>query len=944
MHHGNPLQLNYGFYVYFLFFFLLCSPNSPPRSNPSDTDSGMRKISSAGKTFIQGAGDSAASSDEKPPMVSAFSYDYRIDTTLVTQKEYHSICGKQPVSDTSSVGRGDRYPVYYVSWFDAILFCNAKSKNKNLDTVYSYSGAPQAHQGSVYNLVDVHQHYDRDGYRLPTESEWEYAAREGSSSLPFPHLHDSLQAKSYAWYSANASDRTHEVATLSPNAFGLYDMAGNVFEWTGDWKGFYFGTHITNSIGAQQPNNDNERVVKGGSYKTGFSTLRPSHRSAVYETSQSTATAYIGFRCARGAIPSPSFISADTQRTETNATYLLIGDSKPFLRTNKARLVFVNVTKELRTLCYVDFARGYPVVHEFKDRQPVYVPVISPNGKYTAFCTRNDGMGDSAAIYVRSLDSLNAAPIKIPSDSAFEPRWWVDPASKDTLLLYTNSAIDNASALWPSTSTFMVKMKGGKPMGAPQQIIAGGSYHDGRSSDGRFMATGFTKLIMRDMSTGQDRQLFISPFNGKEPAGSTQVCNVSMCPDSQWSGRCLFIDFGCPEPMVSTLTGTSYGVHEYLFVGDQSGAVISWFRCPAGEASWNYPEWSTAGNYAVACAMNGANKPHAIYFVNLRDSSSLQAVEGEELAHPFLWIDGRTIVNSDSLDLDSLGRYNDPPLIYNLADFTRRMHDFWRKHNAMQIVFVGSSQTAQGIDPDFFTGVPVYNMAFSGCQLVVTFSIIENYLLNHCPSIRFVGCDVIPGEMNGPYICIKWPYLDPNKGYNYDMHHRFWKYGLPANFENLVQLAPCPDIPSMDTLGLHRVICANWGGADPDLPVTEQLNWTVADATYKSNFDRIKEVARMLTNKGIHFLLYIAPQSPQYRTTGSYGLYGPNRETGKAVVAQIKALQDSFPFSVHFYDANLDGYHDYVDSEAFNFDHLCPAGARKFSVRIDSVMHAILGN
>ncbi len=61
-------------------------------------------------------------------------------------------------------------------------------------------------------------------------------------------------------------------------------------------------------------------------------------------------------------------------------------------------------------------------------------------------------------------------------------------------------------------------------------------------------------------------------------------------------------------------------------------------------------------------------------------------------------------------------------------------------------------------------------------------------------------------------------------------------------------------------------------------------------------------------------------------------------------MAQHSALQDSFPSYVHFYDGNLDGYHDYVDSEAFNFDHLCPAGARKFSIRMDSVVHEILGH
>ncbi len=925
-----------------LFFLLSCSPNSSSRLDPFDPHPGMRKISSAGKTFLQGARDSSATADEMPPMASSFTYDYWIDTALVTQKEYASAAGRQPVSDSGSCGVGDDYPVYYVSWFDAVLFCNAKSKAGKLDTVYSYSGAPQQHRGSVYNLVDVHTHYDKNGYRLPTESEWEFAAREGTSSLPFPHLEDSVRARSYAWYAANASDRTHPVASLSPNAFGLYDMAGNVFEWTGDWKGFYCVSRITNSIGAAKPNAGGERVVKGGSYKTGFSRLRPSRRAAVYETSQSSAVSYIGLRCCRGIIPAPSYISADTLQAVTNSTVLLINNTGPFLGTSRARLVFVNVSRDLRTLCCVDFTASYPTVHEFKDYTSVYIPVISPNGKYAAFCTRGDGMDGTAAIYVRSLDSLAASPVKIPSDSAFEPRFWVDPVSRDTCLLYTNSAVGNASALWPSTATFMVKMAGAHTAGAAQRIIADGGFHGGRSSDGRYMVTGYPDLIMRDMTAGENRRLFLSPGNGKEPGGSTQVCNVSICPDSRFSDQCLFVDFGCAPPMKSTLTGTSYGVHEYLFIADYSGAVLSWYRHPADEASWDYPEWATSGPFAVSCARSGSDACRAIYFVDFRDSAYCKVVEGTDLAHPFLWIDNPDIANDDSLDLDSLGNYNDPPLMFNVGEFAKRMHEFWRTRKDMKRVFVGSSHTTDAIDPDYFTGTAVHNMAFGACPFAMTVNIIRNYLINHCPSLQFVGCDIIPGTMNSTEYFLTWPFLSPNKGYNYDAHHEFWKNGLPANFENLVQIAPCPDFPDIDFLGVARDPCNNWGGVNPDVPEEAQLGWTIDDSVYKSNFAILKELAGSLADKKIHFLLYVTPESPYYRATGSYGFYGPGRETGKAVTAQLKALQDSFPSYVHFYDGNLDGYHDYADSEAFNFDHLCTAGAKKFSMRMDSVVHAIL--
>jgi hypothetical protein len=148
----------------------------------------------------------------------------------------------------------------------------------------------------------------------------------------------------------------------------------------------------------------------------------------------------------------------------------------------------------------------------------------------------------------------------------------------------------------------------------------------------------------------------------------------------------------------------------------------------------------------------------------------------------------------------------------------------------------------------------------------------------------------------------------------------------------------------MDTLGLYKLPCNNWGGTNPDVPDSSLLKWSVDDLNYRADFNIIKELARSLANKKIHFCMYITPENPNYRNTAAYGFNGASRETGTAIMGQLSSLQDSFPNYVHFYDANLGGYHDYVDSEAANFDHLCPAGARKFSTRMDSVMHVILGH
>jgi sulfatase modifying factor 1 len=284
-----------------LVYLLFCSPNRLSNNVPSVSYAGMRKIEATGKSFVQGAIDPQSTPDEQPGMESKFTYDYWLDTTEVTQQEYANVMGLQPVPATSAYGIGNQYPVYNVSWYDAILFCNKKSKRDSLDTVYSYFGTPKINSGSVYAIDGLRINTSGNGYRLPTESEWEYAARESTSTIPFPHLSDSATAQAYAWYSSNAKGTTQPVATRLPNAFGLYDMAGNVFEWMQDWKCYYTVESITNSMGAPLPKESSEKIVKGGSFEHGFISLRPSRRQTTYQMSLSQYAEYIGFRCARAA-------------------------------------------------------------------------------------------------------------------------------------------------------------------------------------------------------------------------------------------------------------------------------------------------------------------------------------------------------------------------------------------------------------------------------------------------------------------------------------------------------------------------------------------------------------------------------------------------------------------------------------------------------------------
>lgn len=131
----------------------------------------------------------------------------------VTQNMYFAI-----VQEAPSSFKGDRNPVENVSWKDAIYFCNNLSQKAGLSECYSISS----------NGKDVICDFESDGYRLPSEAEWEYACRAGTSEVRYGEI-DKI-----AWYKENSDSKTHEVGEKEPNAWGLYDMLGNVWEWCFD--------------------------------------------------------------------------------------------------------------------------------------------------------------------------------------------------------------------------------------------------------------------------------------------------------------------------------------------------------------------------------------------------------------------------------------------------------------------------------------------------------------------------------------------------------------------------------------------------------------------------------------------------------------------------------------------------------------------------------------
>jgi formylglycine-generating enzyme required for sulfatase activity len=170
----------------------------------------------------------------------------------------------------------DSCPVTHVSWYQAVTYCNALSQRRQLPACYTVNGLSVVWPGPSCQ-----------GYRLPTEAEWEYAARAGSDAPQYGPVDE------VAWYDENAQLKVHTVGGKRPNAFGLYDMLGNVAEWVWDWQAEYPRRTVRDPIG---PGSGENRLFRGGSWRYGDGESTAGFRSAYGPLNQ---VEFIGFRCVR---------------------------------------------------------------------------------------------------------------------------------------------------------------------------------------------------------------------------------------------------------------------------------------------------------------------------------------------------------------------------------------------------------------------------------------------------------------------------------------------------------------------------------------------------------------------------------------------------------------------------------------------------------------------
>jgi len=267
----------------FLILFALsgvsCEKKSEEAPQIVNTETGIEMVVIPTGWFRMG---STRGETDESPVHKVWVDSFLMDRYEVTQEQYEKLIRGNP-----SHFKGPQNPVEQMSWAHAALYCNARSRAEGLEPCYDEESAE----------CDLR----KNGYRLPTEAEWEYACRAGTDTDYF-FGKEARKLKSYAWYGENSFEKTRPVGQKQPNAYGLYDMYGNVAEWCNDIYGesYYKDSPEKNPPG---PSEGEKYVLRGGSWNSSADKCRSTYRVGDDPGFQDACFARddIGFRCVKNA-------------------------------------------------------------------------------------------------------------------------------------------------------------------------------------------------------------------------------------------------------------------------------------------------------------------------------------------------------------------------------------------------------------------------------------------------------------------------------------------------------------------------------------------------------------------------------------------------------------------------------------------------------------------
>ncbi len=261
-----------------ILFVTMAAPcvAAPAEPKEASTPSGVKMMLLPGGVFTMGDDNGEVDEPEHQVTISPF----YIDVSEVTQEEYQKVMGENP-----SKVKGKKNPVEQIRWSDAVRYCNERSRQDGLDP--------------AYDLKTWTCRFEANGYRLPTEAEWEYAAR-ASTKTAYAFGDSDAKLKQHGWSKAGSGGKPRPTMQRRPNAWGLYDMHGNVWEWCNDFYGvdYYLKSAKEDPKG---PEKGEKKILRGGCWNSNPDACRSAYRYNEDPAYTDACFGYdiYGFRCAR---------------------------------------------------------------------------------------------------------------------------------------------------------------------------------------------------------------------------------------------------------------------------------------------------------------------------------------------------------------------------------------------------------------------------------------------------------------------------------------------------------------------------------------------------------------------------------------------------------------------------------------------------------------------
>lgn len=878
----------------------------------TDTLAGMLRVQTLKSVTVLGTLDSKAKVNERPEMRAHFDYDFSIGRHEVTCGEFNSVM--ENVSGLVLDCDNDSLPATSLTFYDAVLLANERSKSEGFDTAYTYASAVFDSEKHCTALDGFAYRPEVNAYRLPTEAEWILVA---SSEWNAEH----------SWTAENSDYKLHRVCEKMDSTVQFCDMMGNAMEWVNDWLGVFRDTTVTNFVGAPDGGALGQRVVKGGSYRNPATSINLYSRGDVYMVTSSTRADYVGFRLAFGAIPAAVWMGNNGKAASSRIVPLASSATlRSVVGAYQVRLAFRNDLTE--NLAYVDYSSGILSVVEIADTLDVYHPEISPDGKRVAFCTGLEGVSGKSSLYVRDLSAEGLNLVKLEVESAAIPRWRVLD-SGDTVIVYVSDAGNNKEeSAFKMSSTWQVSFANGK-FGKPQKLFDG-AYHGGVSGDNSLAVTG--ARLLRARISGRDTVW----YNGE------QACNVSLAKDG--SKRTLFLDFGSKTGR--EYAGENYGTHERLLVVDSIGDLIQTLAAPAGY-SFDHSEWASNGNFVVATLTNVNGAHTKMVLIDLTEGNVVDLAEGDELWHPNLWI--RQEKNNEvniSLDSDSAGIYMNDGDDWGVALMRYNMELLWQYRDSVNVAVVGSSRPLYSLWPSLMSNrFFMVNFAQTPNSIHMSRDFLELYLFPHLKKLKYVVLSLDIDFWNKPdgdksdnlfkNAYKKYP------GYVYDKNHNYWQDGYPEGLleytKNYLEVKPYL-LHEVDRGAIMNPFCGGW--ANPPLVEGDSSAYDSEKNLYEKSFESLVDIIQSAQNKDIVVIGIMFPQNPDYQNTGAYGRYGLRRSVAEQFVSRFQELEKSYS-NFKFIDKNRMGNHGYPSEWFVDDDHLCIEGAKSFTATVDQILNGL---